>query len=64
MAEWNAQRFDVKNNPINRPYIFPVSCGSTNLYGHPSGKYLLANHCCIQIVTEMANTIYMQAIEK
>jgi len=59
--------FDVTANPVNKPYIFPVSCGSYNSYGHPSGKvlaYLMTNQCHIQIVTEMANTIFMEEIEK
>ena len=59
--------FDVTTNPIDKPYIVPVSCGNYNSYGHPSGKvlaYLMTNHCHIQIVTEMANTVFMMVIEK
>lgn len=58
--------FDVTANPIDRPYVFPVSCGSENSYGHPSGKvlaYLLMNRCVPQIVTEMASTLFMERIE-
>lgn len=59
--------FDVTANPIDKPYIFPVSCGSYNSYGHPSGKvlaYMMTNYCRIQIVTEMTNTVFMEEIEK
>ena len=59
--------FDIDANPINRFYVFPVSCGNTNSYGHPSGKvlaYLMANNCMPRIVTESESTIYMQQIEK
>ncbi len=58
---------DVSTNPIDRPYIVPVACGSYNTYGHPSGKvlaYLMTNNCCTQIVTEAANTVFMEKIEK
>lgn len=58
--------FDVKKNNIDRMYCFPVSCGSTNSYGHPSGKvlaYLMKMDGMPQIVTEMANTVCMQEIE-
>lgn len=57
--------FDIEANHIDRSYCFPVSCGSDNGFGHPSGKvlaYLLVNGCRPQIVTEMASTIYMQEI--
>ena len=57
--------FDVKKNDIDRMYFLPVSCGSTNLYGHPSGKvlaYLLTKDCIPHIVTEMTNTVCMQEI--
>jgi len=59
--------FDVTKASIDRPYIFPVSCGYNNSYGHPSGKvlaYLLNQNCYIRIVTEMANSVYMQRIER
>ena len=58
--------FEVKKNNIDRVYYFPVSCGSTNLYGHPSGKvlaYLMKMDGMPLIVTEMANTVCMQEIE-
>lgn len=58
--------FEVKKNNIDRAYYFPVSCGSTNSYGHPSGKvlaYLMRMDGMPQIVTEMANTVCMQEIE-
>ena len=57
--------FDVTANPLDRPYVFPVSCGSVNSYGHPSGKvlaYLLMNGCLPHIVTEMAGTLLMERI--
>lgn len=59
------ESFDVKNNNIDRVYFFPVSCGSTNSYGHPSAKvlaYLVKMDGLPQIVTEMSNTVYMQEI--
>lgn len=59
--------FDVMKNKIGGRYIFPVSFGCTNMYGHPSGKvlsYLLANGCCTPMITEMANSVYMQKIER
>lgn len=59
--------FDVKKNNIDHMYYFPVSCGSTNSYGHPSGKvlsYLVKMDGLPQIVTEMANTVCMQEIER
>jgi beta-lactamase superfamily II metal-dependent hydrolase len=59
--------FDVKKNNIDRVYYFPVSCGSTNSYGHPSGKvlaYLVKMDGLPQVVTEMANTVCMQEIER
>lgn len=61
----SVESFDVATNPIDRSYVFPVSFGTYNTYGHPSGKvlaYLLVCNCCIQIVTEMMNTAYMQEI--
>lgn len=57
--------FDMKKNKIDLMYYFPVSCGGVNSYGHPSGKvlaYLKTNDCLPQIVTEMANTMFMQNI--
>lgn len=57
--------FDVNKNDIDRVYYFPVSCGSTNLYGHPSGKvlaYLVKMNCLPHIVTEMSNTVCIQEI--
>ena len=61
------ESFDVDTYPVDRPYIFPVSYGTYNTYGHPSGKvlaYLMMCDCCIQMVTEMANSVYMQRIGK
>lgn len=61
----SVESFDVSTNAFDRPYIIPVSFGNSNTYGHPSGKvlaYLMANDCCIQMVTEMANSVYIQAI--
>ena len=57
--------FDIVDNPIDRSYVFPVSCGSTNSYGHPSGKvlaYLTTKDCTPKIVTENGSTVYMQRI--
>ncbi|OYP35395.1 hypothetical protein CIK90_11815 [Prevotella sp. P5-126] len=57
--------FEVKKNDIDRVYYFPVSCGSTNSYGHPSGKilaYLMKKDGLPHIVTEMANTVCIQEI--
>ena len=59
--------FDFKKNPIDTEYIFPVSCGSVNTYGHPSGKvlsYLSAKGCCPKIVTELANTIFVEVMDE
>ena len=50
---------------IDKQYIFPVSCGSNNSYGHPSGKvlaFLASNDCYPHIITETAETIYFQVI--
>lgn len=57
--------FDVATNPIDREYVFPVSFGTYNTYGHPSGKvlaYLQVCDCCVPLVTEIANSEYMQKI--
>lgn len=57
--------FDVATNPIDREYVFPVSFGTYNTYGHPSGKvlaYLQVCDCCVPLVTEIANSGYMQKI--
>lgn len=59
--------FDVNKNHIDRRYYFPMSCGSTNSYGHPSGKvlaYLQTRDGLPQIVTEAVNTVCMQEIER
>ena len=59
--------FNFLNNPIDKCYIFPVSCGSVNRNGHPSDKvlaYLLANNCYTYIVTELVNTAYRQVIRR
>jgi hypothetical protein len=63
----SVESFDVDSYPIDRQYIFPVSFGTYNTYGHPSGRvlaYLMMCDCCIQMVTEMANSRYMQRIAK
>lgn len=63
----SVESFDVDTYPVDRQYIFPVSFGTYNTYGHPSGKvlaYLMMCDCCIQMVTEMANSRYMQRIAK
>ena len=63
----SVESFDVDTYPVDRQYIFPVSFGTYNTYGHPSGKvlaYLMMCDCCIQMVTEMANSSYMQRIVK
>lgn len=57
--------FDLKKNSIDRVYYFPVSCGCTNSFGHPSGKvlaYLMKKDGLPHVVTEMANTVCMQEI--
>ena len=57
--------FDFEKNPIDKEYVFPVSCGSTNSYGHPSSKvlaYLMTKNCSPMIVTELVHTMYMQRI--
>lgn len=59
------ESFDVNANSIDKRYIFPVSCGSTNSYGHPSGKvlaYLMTQGCKPVIVTEMAGTVFVERI--
>lgn len=63
----SVESFDVDSYPIDRQYIFPVSFGTYNTYGHPSGRvlaYLMMCDCCIQMVTEMANSRYIQRIAK
>ena len=63
----SVESFEVDTYPVDRQYIFPVSFGTYNTYGHPSGKvlaYLMMCDCCIQMVTEMANSRYMQSIGK
>ena len=63
----SVESFDVDTYPVDRQYIFPVSFGTYNTYGHPSGRvlaYLMMCDCCIQMVTEMANSRYMQRIVK
>ena len=63
----SVESFDVDTYPVDRQYIFPVSFGTYNTYGHPFGKvlaYLMMCDCCIQMVTEMANSRYMQSIGK
>ena len=57
--------FDIANNPIDRSYLMPVSCGSTNTYSHPSGKvlaYLLTRDCWPHIVTERVDTVLLEVI--
>ena len=59
--------FDVTTNSIDKPYVVPVSFGNYNTYGQPSGKvlaYLMMKNCCIHFVTEMANTVFIEVIEK
>ena len=63
----SVESFDVEANQIDRLYVFPVSFGTYNTYGHPSGKvlaYLMACDCGVRMVTEMANSGYMQMIEE
>lgn len=58
--------FDIEANPIDKQYIMPVSCGTCNTFGHPSGMvlaYLLTQACFPHIVTESANTVLVQVIE-
>lgn len=59
--------FKLTENDIDKAYIMPVSCGISNSYGHPSGKvlaYLMMKDCCTKIVTELADSVYMQRISK
>lgn len=59
------ESFDVTKNTIDKQYVFPVSFGSKNSFGHPSGKvisFLLAQDCIPVMVSEMANTAYYQKI--
>ena len=63
----SVESFDVEANQIDREYVFPVSFGTYNTYGHPSGKvlaYLMVCDCNVLMVTEMANSWYMQKIVK
>lgn len=58
--------FTVVNNPIERRYIFPVSFGTKNTFGHPSGKvlaYLISKNGTPIFVTEMSDKIHLQLIE-
>lgn len=63
----SVESFDVAKNDINESYVFPVSCGNTNSYGHPSGKvlaHLMTQGCFVRIVTELVSTTYVQIIEE
>ena len=54
--------FDIASNPIDRQYLMPVSCGTSNSFSHPSGKvlaYLLTQSCFPHIVSEQTNTLLM-----
>lgn len=56
--ERNKEKFD-------RYFVFPISCGETNRYGHPSGKvlsFLFSMDCVPIIITENSSTLYMQLI--
>ncbi len=58
-------QFDENKDEFNGRYVFPVSCGETNPYGHPSSKvfdFLMANDCLPVVVTENASTRYSQVI--
>lgn len=62
----SVESFDVDKNTIERSYVFPVSCGSTNSYGHPSGRvlaYLMTHGCIVRIITELVGTTYIQVIK-
>lgn len=55
--------FKIEKNKrfFDTPRVFPVSCGETNRYGHPSQKvldFLMANDCLPVVVTENASTRY------
>jgi len=59
--------FDVISNGIDNRYVFPVSFGTYNTYGHPSGKvlaYLQVCDCCVPMVTELANSVFMELIKR
>lgn len=58
-------QFDKNKNEFNKRYVFLVSCGETNPYGHPSSKvldFLMANDCLPHVVTENVSTGYSQVI--
>lgn len=60
-------QFDKNKDEFDKLYVFPVSCGETNSYGHPSSKvldFLMANDCLPVVVTENASTRYSQVIIK
>lgn len=64
-GSYGSFNYTQTKNSIDRRFIFPVSCGETNQYGHPSAKvlkFLLANDCYPVIVTEQGRTIYSQVI--
>lgn len=52
-------------NEFDRPYIFPVSFGISNSYGHPSGGVITSlwtHHCAPILVNENPETIYYEII--
>ncbi len=58
-------KFSKNVNAIDRSYCFPVSCGETNKYGHPSGKvisFLLSQGCLPVVVTENSSSCFEQVI--
>lgn len=58
-------QFDKNKDEFDKLYVFPVSCGETNPYGHPSSKvldFLKANNSLPLVVTENASTRYSQVI--
>lgn len=59
-------KFPQNVNAFDRSYCFPVSCGDTNKYGHPSGKvisFLLSQGCLPIVITERSSSRYEQVIE-
>lgn len=60
--------FDFSHNIVSftdSPFIFPVSCGEQNGYGHPSAEvldYLRVHLCLPVVVTENRSTRYSQMI--
>lgn len=58
-------KLSKNKSEIDRSFVFPVSCGETNRYGHPSSEvlaFLVSKKCNPIIVTENCSTLVMQLI--